>query len=135
MQLAQSLQKSPNYPVERTAASHRVAAAAHRSVEFMHNDDKDHPTRWPAGELRKVNPSSIMRLSVIPEGDPLAGMATTAVLGASAAPSVPQVVRLTGRRDPARPACRGVDRCDAKRSPGVALAIASRGDRGGRPRI
>jgi hypothetical protein len=30
----------------------------------MHNDDKDHPTRWPAGELRKVNPSSIMRLSV-----------------------------------------------------------------------
>lgn len=71
MQLAQSLQKSPNYPVERTAGSHRVAAAAHRSVEFMHNDDKDHPTRWPAGELRKVNPSSIMRLSVIPEGDPV----------------------------------------------------------------
>jgi hypothetical protein len=64
VQLAQSLQKSPNYPVERTAGSHRVAAAAHRSVEFMHNDDKDHPTRWPAGELRKVNPSSIMRLSV-----------------------------------------------------------------------
>jgi hypothetical protein len=50
VQLAQSLQKSPNYPVERTAGSHRVAAAAHRSVEFMHNDDKDHPTRWPAGE-------------------------------------------------------------------------------------
>ena len=73
MQLAQSLQKSPNYPVERTAGSHRVAAAAHRSVEFMHNDDKDHPTRWPAGELRKVNPSSIMRLSVIPEGDPRVG--------------------------------------------------------------
>lgn len=67
-------QKSPNYPVEQTAGSHRVAAAAHRSVEFMHNDDKDHPTRWPAGELRKVNPSSIMRLSVIPEGDPLAAM-------------------------------------------------------------
>ena len=66
MQLAQSLQKSPNYPVERTAGSHRVAAAAHRSVEFLHNDDKDHPTRWPAGELRKVNPSSIMRLSVSP---------------------------------------------------------------------
>jgi hypothetical protein len=64
VQLAQSLQKSPNYPVERTAGSHRVAAAAHRSVEFMHNDDKDHPTRWPAGDLRKVNPSSIMRLSV-----------------------------------------------------------------------
>lgn len=65
--------KPPNYPVERTAGSHRVAAAAHRSVEFMHNDDKDHPTRWPAGELRKVNPSSIMRLSVIPEGDPRVG--------------------------------------------------------------
>ena len=72
VQLAQSLQKSPYYPVERTAGSHRVAAAAHRSVEFMHNDDKDHSTRWPAGELRKVNPSSIMRLSVIPEGDPAA---------------------------------------------------------------
>ena len=76
MQLAQSLQKSPNYPVERTAGSHRVAAAAHRSVEFMHNDDKDYPTRWPAGELRKVNPSSIMRLSVIPEGDRLTGRLT-----------------------------------------------------------
>ena len=35
MQLAQSLQKSPNYPVERTAGSHRVAAAAHRSLEFV----------------------------------------------------------------------------------------------------
>jgi hypothetical protein len=71
VRLAQSLKKSPNYPVERTAGSHRVAAAAHRSVEFVHNDDKDNPTRWPAGKLRKVNPSSIMRLSVIPEGDRL----------------------------------------------------------------
>jgi hypothetical protein len=64
MQFAQTLQESPNYAVERTAGSHRVAAVAHRSVEFMHNDDKHHPTRWPAGELRKVNSSSIMRLSV-----------------------------------------------------------------------